>query len=400
MFIKKSKQIPAQFYSQDQKSPKLILVFIQISITIILIGIFVISKQHLTKINLHTQQLSSLINEVGALKQGNLEENARHKITSLNLKALQTNIDLINQNLNLLDQTKQNLVKTTSELQLAQEELENIKKNNQKVISKVNILKANDPYQEEGLYSDNILDILILGTHASLTDTIITASINQKLNTVSLISIPRDLFVNGRKINEIYQKFGIEKLSEIIYEISGILVEKYVIIDMETFTQIIDLLGGVEINVDKTLIDHLYPGPNRTYTTFAISSGLKTLDGATALKYVRSRETTSDFDRSLRQQALIEAITNKLKNLPVKDNMQSLYDLYRTLSASVLTNLNPFRAIEYYKIYQNFKIERSNVISTGNFLYSTHTEGGQYILLPKNGNFDQIKEYIQKIIRE
>jgi hypothetical protein len=77
--------------------------------------------------------------------------------------------------------------------------------------------------------------------------------------------------------------------------------------------QAVDELGGVDIEVPYDIVDREYPGPNYSYETFEITEGPHHLDGETALKYVRSRHTTSDFGRSARQQQLLQALAAKVQ---------------------------------------------------------------------------------------
>ncbi|HCB51466.1 TPA: hypothetical protein DEP21_02725 [Patescibacteria group bacterium] len=73
-----------------------------------------------------------------------------------------------------------------------------------------------------------------------------------------------------------------------------------------------DTLSGVTIDVPKTIHDTTYPDQNMGYMTFHVNSGINTFDGKTALMYARSRHSTSDFDRSLRQQQIVQAVIDGL----------------------------------------------------------------------------------------
>jgi polyisoprenyl-teichoic acid--peptidoglycan teichoic acid transferase len=105
---------------------------------------------------------------------------------------------------------------------------------------------------------------------------------------------------------------GINYLAAKVSEITGQSINHYLVVDFRGFQKIVDVLGGVEVDVPHDLIDRMYPvdGQDR-YTTLIIRMGLQHFDGSTALKYARSRHSTSDFDRSERQQAIIKAIKEK-----------------------------------------------------------------------------------------
>lgn len=161
-----------------------------------------------------------------------------------------------------------------------------------------------------------------------LSDSIIVASFNPDSHSVAMVSIPRDLFVatsthSVGKINSIlpnaYSKHNkditkaIPVLQSKITEITGIELPYYVLVDFDGFANLVNTIGGIDIHIPYSIYDRTYPGPRWTYTTFSIQSGYQHLDGATALKYARSRHTTSDMSRSQRQQLIIQGILSKLQ---------------------------------------------------------------------------------------
>jgi LCP family protein required for cell wall assembly len=117
-----------------------------------------------------------------------------------------------------------------------------------------------------------------------LTDTIMLASINTRLKTVSLLSIPRDLYVeypNGGagRINELYgrgikafgQEKGIRFLEDKVTEITGEEINHFLVVDFAGFTKFIDLLDGLDVNIPEDLVDNEFPNEaDWTYTTFSI----------------------------------------------------------------------------------------------------------------------------------
>lgn len=245
--------------------------------------------------------------------------------------------------------------------------------------------------------SNETFDILIMGTHGTLTDTIMLASINPSLKTVSLISIPRDLSVNGRKINEHYNLYGSDYMKEAVYDITGIMPEKYVVIDMQAFIDIVDAVGGIDVYVDKAIYDTLYPNGYGGYSTFYIQAGEQHLDGATALKYARSRESTSDFDRAERQQEVVLAVKDKVINSGLVSDGSAILDIVRSVLENVDTDISFLDAITYYASYGTYTVETGNVLTTSNYLYSTYNMYGQYILLPDVGDYEEIWTWVEEI---
>lgn len=232
------------------------------------------------------------------------------------------------------------------------------------------------------------------GTHdgPDLTDTIIFASINWKANTVTLVSIPRDLWVPDlmtdsglKKINEAYATGeGNDKHKGLIYakaavqEVVGQPIHYAIRLDFQGFVDAINEIGGVDVQVAHTLDDYNYPISGKeddtcghtpeelqafnasesasatpdldTFTFFPcrfkhlhFNPGLTHMNGETALEFARSRHAAgsegSDFARSARQQLIIEAVRNKLISSAFFDPGK-LVGLYNIIKGSIDTDIS------------------------------------------------------------
>lgn len=271
----------------------------------------------------------------------------------------------------------------------------------QQAIAEESLFGSADSGEDPAILSQdrNFPDVLILGKHMGLTDTIMLLFANPKNSKIHLLSIPRDTYVSGRKINEYYYFYGPEKTAEMVGEITGITPEKYVVIDMYSFSSIIDKLGGVDVHLDEALVDYYFPGPGETTQYFSLSAGDHHLDGATALKYVRSRKSTSDFDRAERQQQVIKSLTNTLRNKGAFDNSKVMIALVEELLPYMKTNVDPIEALNLIQEMGDYSVDSGNVLSVENYLYSTKNQYGQYVLLPKDGDFLQIKAYLAELLK-
>jgi len=186
-----------------------------------------------------------------------------------------------------------------------------------------------------------------------LADSIIVASWNKKLWAVTMISVPRDFYISNKelhvywRINEIFSretgrkhefdtwaKAIISQLEDIIW----IKIPYYALIDFNWFKNIIDTLWGIEIDVPKVIHDTTYPTENLWYMTFHINTWLQLLSWERALMYARSRHSTSDFDRSLRQQQIVKAIVDKLIQQWLKPS--KIKELYQDYTEMVKTNIS------------------------------------------------------------
>jgi len=169
------------------------------------------------------------------------------------------------------------------------------------------------------------------------TDTILIAVLDRKNNEIRLISIPRDLYVYipGRDMNRVnvaYPFGGFETLKLTLMYNLGIPVDHFVLINLTAFQQLVDSLGGIDVQVAVSLTDH-----RDHYGQYTVPAGLVHMDGETALWYVRARYTTSDFDRARRQQEVMMAIARRLLSLNALSRLNELYNLYRNYVVTDLT---------------------------------------------------------------
>jgi LCP family protein required for cell wall assembly len=341
-------------------------------------------------------RISSLIDEVGELKQKNDDLYEAYLSGADELKKIRTGLLEIDKSVKERIAGGEDAIK---DIQKTNEELLNDIKSKENSIAslaqKNNALKAEIATTD---YDPGIMDIAVIGQNSGLTDAIMVLSINPETKKISLVSIPRDLYYKGRKINEIYNYYGVDKLKETITEVTGITVDKYLIFDFNSFVAIIDRFGGVDVNIEKAIVDNQYPGPDHSYTKISFAAGLQHMDGTTALKYVRSRKSTSDFDRSGRQQQVFQSLRQKIADLNVTENFNMVLNAYNDLKDGVKTDLNLFDALALYVNSKDFEIKTGNVVSNRNYLYTSVSKSGQYILLPINGSYSKMKKYISDLV--
>lgn len=168
----------------------------------------------------------------------------------------------------------------------------------------------------------------------------IVVSYNKNTKQVNMISLPRDLYINIDKgyygrINSVLDYYmsqknfstaeSLDMLKAKVGNLIGQDISYYGMIDFKGFEHVIDTLGGVEVDVPEELYDPSFPIDNFNYGVLSIASGKQIMDGNTALNYARSRHSTSDFDRSRRQQIIIKALLNKLLSFNSITKIKSLY---------------------------------------------------------------------------
>ncbi len=278
--------------------------------------------------------------------------------------------------------------------------------------------------------ADGRINILLLGMGgeghdgAYLADTIILASLDPKNKKVALLSIPRDLSIPvsegyWQKINSInayaVQKGedGSQATADVISREFGVPIHYYLRADFDGFLGVIDELGGIDVEVENTLDDYAYPirgqedNPNydARYEHLHIEAGLQHMDGELALKYARSRHALgkegSDFARGRRQQKIISAVKDKLLK---KENLLRPGMMARIagqLSDHISTDIKSWEGVNLWSLFKNVgSTDMSNYVlddGPNNFLVQSKGVDGAFILIPKTGNFQAIKTFVQNI---
>ena len=239
------------------------------------------------------------------------------------------------------------------------------------------------------------------------TDTMVIAILRPNDGQVSLISIPRDLWVSipgwdNNRINTAYQH-GISTdypgggpglLKDTIQYNLGIRIDHTAMVDFDGFRQIVDTLGGVDIPVscpytDWHLIDPTYNPENEdNWALYTVEPGVIHMDGDLALWYARSRQRSSDFDRGRRQQEVLRAIfTQALQT----GTISRIPELYNNFISTIETDLGLGDILQlslYAPKMTNADI-RSYYIRPP-YVSSWITDGGAYVLLPNQDLLSQL----------
>lgn len=255
----------------------------------------------------------------------------------------------------------------------------------------------------------------------NLTDTMMVASLDHEKNTVSMISIPRDLYVEneevgwGTRLNSIYEYvieetedplYAMDVLREQIEEILDVDIHYYAKIDFQGFEDVVDALGGITVTVDEAIYDDYYPAPagsDTLYEPFYLAAGTQELDGETALKYVRSRHNTSDFDRAARQQEVLRALKEKATSLGVLTSPSKIKDTYEAISRNFETDMSISEMVTLVgfgseltddSIFSAVLNEEANKMA--GFLYTPpREEGDPYFLTPYTDDFRELQLFAQ-----
>lgn len=279
---------------------------------------------------------------------------------------------------------------------------------------------------------DQRTNVLILGigggshTGPDLTDTMMIVSIDRAKSSLALISIPRDIWSDTLKdkVNSAYH-YGEEKkkgggliLAKAISEdVIGIPIQYGVVIDFSGFKNIIDLVGGVTVNIPQAFTDPDFPIEGKEddlcsgdplfrcrYETLHFDAGSQHMNGEQALKYVRSRhaegEEGSDFARSRRQQEVLVDLKAKLTSLSTWFPPNRAMALFRAIDDATDSDMNIGEFLTISKSIAQTSQKQIKKIAIDDLLTSPPESwyGNRYVLLPKE-SFDAIHVYIKEQLR-
>jgi LCP family protein required for cell wall assembly len=172
------------------------------------------------------------------------------------------------------------------------------------------------------------------------TDVILLVRVDADNMKVSVVSFPRDLWVKvpdmyEMKINQVQGLGGFEATQAMFHENFGVRPDYYILTNFYGFTEIINTLKGIDVTVAQTLTDDC-DLPQAVDGDCTVEPGVVYMDGDTALWYVRSRQTSSDFDRLRRAQEVLSAAFQKMIQI---NGLLRLPKLFLVFSDNVSSNL-------------------------------------------------------------
>jgi len=326
-------------------------------------------------------------------------------------------------------------------------------KNEQLVEAQENLAPVEVEDHEVNL-DKNTLTVLLLGYGGPghqggfLADAIQLVHLNFKTDQLTMISIPRDLWVklpndSQAKINQALTMGAdranliasggkvAKKMAEVI---TGLEIDYFIAVDFVGFKRVVGQdLGSITVNVPETLEDKWYPihgeeqnpcdySPEEIaelttklsgfelekqfecrYEHLYFPKGINKMEGGDALAYVRSRHGSAggDFSRSQRQHALLMGVKDKLFELEFWKNSAALFN---KLSKNITTDID-LEAIEYLlpilKLVNDYEV-KEGVISTENVLVSSKSSAGAFILVPRDGmeNWEGVRSYVNEVIEK
>jgi len=290
-----------------------------------------------------------------------------------------------------------------------------------------------DPYLLNG-EGDGRVNILLLGkggdTQSSgpdLTDSMMIASLDPINYKVTLLSIPRDLWVQPdgfghMKINSVYanakysaldknykdksgaESAGITAVTKVVEEYLGVNVNYYGLIDFSAFQEAVDTIGGIDVTLSEPYTDYSMLVGSKI---FSLPAGTSHLDGGHALAYARSRmgATRGDFDRGEHQQQVLVGIKNKVLSIGTYSNPIKVTQLLNTFGSRVRTNLSINDLMRVYSLSKkisNNNINHVDLAQSNNAVVRTGAAGDQSVVMPIAGidNYDAVRAFVRVQLKD
>lgn len=255
--------------------------------------------------------------------------------------------------------------------------------------------------------SEGVLNILLIGQDrrpgqgTQRSDSMILVTFNKSSKEITLTSIMRDQYVNipgygNDKLCHAYQYGGMPLLNQTLYDHFGIEVDGNVEVDFSGFEKIIDLLGGVEVELTSKEAKHL----NKVWG-WSLEKGKNLLSGKEALTYARLRSIDSDYNRAERQQKVLMSLFEKYKTQSLSNMLSLTEELLQLVTTDIPQNQVMKYVLELFPTFSGASMENFRIPMDGTFkggyikVSETHKMWCQY-----NIDFEANRKALEEIFKD
>lgn len=232
------------------------------------------------------------------------------------------------------------------------------------------------------IQNEEIVNILLIGqdrrgsSGRSLSDAMILCTINKKTKTLTMTSFLRDIYVSipgrkAQKLNAAYLIGGMDLLDKTLEVNFGVKVDGNVEVDFSQFSKLIDLLGGVDLELTEAEAAHL----NQKYG-FWLSPGMNHLNGEQALQYSRIRQIGTDFGRTDRQRKVIAALVDQFRNASLAQLMNTLTGVLDLITTDMTDAEIVGYVAELAPLLKDLKIESQHIPLEGTYSFGDVSDRG------------------------
>lgn len=252
-----------------------------------------------------------------------------------------------------------------------------------------------------------------------LTDTIMVASYDERQDKVAIISIPRDLYVRlpgttkKEKINYAYvyglEQGGVSKgmdyAKRVAARVTGLYIDYAVVAQMDALKEIVDTLGGIDIYLDRPFLENKQwycDKEGKNCWEFYLPQGTKHLNGTTTLFYIRSRFSSSDFDRARRQQQVLLALKEKVFSLNLLSSPMQVMNLLDLVRDSIRTDMEQSTMFAFLKKARNeWDIEKikTTVLHAGpDQPLKDEVRKERYLIVPRKEDWSEVHKLVENLL--
>lgn len=272
-----------------------------------------------------------------------------------------------------------------------------------------------DPGSSDIWDGETELNILVLGVDKRAdggdqnADVIIIAHLDLVNHRLSGVSLPRDLEVNipgigSDKINSAYNHgvlaspddpvAGVAKVRDTIESLFGIPIDGYVLVDFSGFSDVVDAMGGITVDVPYEIVDNQYPTEDYGTETIQFDPGVQEMDGEQSLVYVRTRHADSDDARRQRQLDVIRAIFSKGKSI---ESITNADEIILSAGGAMQTSFDLEEQLTLARIAYEMQDSDIRLSTLGEpLLQAAWSEDGRWIY---TGDADAIKAFVLDAVR-
>ena len=249
---------------------------------------------------------------------------------------------------------------------------------------------------------EHIINIMLIGQDRrpgegrSRSDTMILCTVNKKTKELTLTSFMRDLYIAipgyyEDRMNHSYSYGGMKLLDKCLETNFGIKVDGNIEVDFNGFTDVIDLVGGVEIELSNSEANYLVQRGHEA------TPGWNVLYGEVALEHARNRTVgNGDFSRTERQREVIDAMIKKCKGM----SLTQLNGLLTKALPMITTNLSNKEIMNYlvdvFPMLSNLQIHTQQIPAEGTYKYAYFDHAGSVLLPDLDANREILKEILTK----
>ena len=234
---------------------------------------------------------------------------------------------------------------------------------------------------------DHIVNILLIGQDRregqgrQRSDAMILCTINKETKTLTLTSFMRDMYVkipgyHANRINSSYSLGGMQLLDATLELNFGVQIDGNVEVDFDGFIEVVDILGGIDIELTSSEANYLnrrgnWDVDNSTAGQWNLKAGMNHLTGEQALAYSRIRSVgNADFERTERQRIVLNTLFNECKGLSVRELNNLLQKLLPHLTTDMTNSEILGYAVDLFPMLSDMTVKTQRVPADGTFSYA------------------------------